>query len=57
MDLKDKKKVVASGQVERIVGELFHFNKIQKDVVKVVMWHVIEGNIGLFVPSEHDCPP
>jgi hypothetical protein len=57
VDPKDKKKVVANGQVEIIVGELFHFKKIQKGVVKVVMWQVIEGNIGLFGPNEDDCSP
>jgi hypothetical protein len=21
------------------------------------MWHVVDGNIGLFAPNEDDCPP
>jgi hypothetical protein len=54
---KDKKKVAASGQVEGIAIELFHFKKIQEGVVKEAIWRVIERNIGLFAPNEDDCPP
>jgi len=38
VDPKDRKKVVASEQVEGVVGELFHFKKIQEDVLKVAVW-------------------
>ncbi len=37
VDPNDKKKVVTSGQVEGVVGELFHFKKIQEGVCKVAM--------------------
>lgn len=56
MDPWDKKKVVASGQVEGVVGELFHFKKIQESVCKVAVRWVIDGNIGLFAPNKDDYP-
>jgi len=57
VDPGDKKKVVVSGQVEGVVGELFHFKKIQENMCKVVVRRVIDGNIGLFAPNKEDCPP
>jgi hypothetical protein len=57
VDQKDKEKIVASGQMEGIASELFHFKKIQEGKVKVVVWQVIEGNIKVVAPNEHDCPP
>ncbi len=57
VDPKDRKKVVASEQVEGVVGELFHFKKIQEDVLKVAVWWVTNGNVELFSPNEDDCPP
>jgi hypothetical protein len=52
---KDRKKVVASGQVEGVVGELFHFKKIQEGAQKVVVWQVTNGNVELVSPNEDDC--
>jgi hypothetical protein len=38
VDPKDKKKIVTNRQVEGVVGENFHFKKIEKGVCKVAMW-------------------
>jgi hypothetical protein len=38
VDPNNNKKLTTSGQVERIMGEMFHFKKKQKSVWKVVMW-------------------
>lgn len=38
-----------------VVGEKFHFKKIE-GVCKVVVWCVVDGNMGLFAPTENDCP-
>ncbi len=54
---KDRKKVVASTQVEGVVGELFHFKKIQEGVLKMAMWQVTNGNLELVSPNEDDCLP
>jgi hypothetical protein len=51
VDPNNNKKLTTSGQVERIMGEMFHFKKKQKGVWKVVMWQVAKGNIGLFAPN------
>ncbi len=54
---KDKKRVIASGAVQGVRGDLFHFKKIEEGVCKVEVWHVTNGNILLFAPNEDDCPP
>jgi len=56
LDPKDKKRVVASGEVQGVEGDLFNFKKIDKGVCKVVVWHIKDGNI-LLAPNEDDCPP
>jgi hypothetical protein len=35
LDPKDKKRVVASGEVQGVGGDLFHFKKIDESVCKV----------------------
>jgi hypothetical protein len=57
LDPRDKKRVVASGEVQGIEGDLFHFKKIDEGVCKVAVWHVTDGNIKLFAPNKDDCPP
>jgi hypothetical protein len=36
-DPKDKKKVIASGEMQGVRGNLFHFKKIDEGVCKVVV--------------------
>ncbi len=57
LDPKDKKKVVISGEVQGVGGDLFHFKKINEGLCKVAMWHMTNGNILLFAPNKNDCPP
>jgi hypothetical protein len=42
---KEKKKVVASGEVLGVEGNLFHFKKIDEGVCKVGVWHMTDGSI------------
>jgi hypothetical protein len=48
LDPIDKKWVVGHGQVEGVIGKVVHFKRIEERLCKVVVWHVMEGNIPLF---------
>jgi hypothetical protein len=54
LDPRDKKRIVASGEVQGIEGDLFHFKQIDKGLCKVAVWHVTNGNIELFAPNKDD---
>jgi hypothetical protein len=40
-----------------VANDINHFKKIEVNICKVTMWHVMDGNIELFEVHEDDDPP